>query len=301
MLNLHMGLAGRFTLRAVKPDGSSRLLADWFDNLILDQGLNRMGTGAFMSSCVVGAGSTDPTTIDTALESYIAGTSTIHSSSYGAQPTAPYYGWLRYTYRFAQGTAAGNIGEVGVGWATTDTPTLFSRARIKDELGDPTVVTVLADEFLDVTYELRSYPPTVDGTPVVLNIDGVNYTFTPRAMVVTSITVWSPDNQAVGLSAHGGSWASFLHSGAIGAITSSPSGTSGHVSGQSNLEYSNNSLQRDMLFYWDLDYGNVPGGAQAVTVGTTLGDFQLSISPALPKTSLKVLSMTFRVTWARKV
>jgi hypothetical protein len=59
------------------------------------------------------------------------------------------------TWRFGEGIAAGNIAEVGLGWGNA---TLWNRARIKDAQGKPTVITVFADEYLDVVSEIRVYP-----------------------------------------------------------------------------------------------------------------------------------------------
>ena len=151
--------AGWFKIEATRPDGTRRVLADWFPNLILNGGLDRMGANPdYLSWCQVGSGSTAPVAAQTALVNRIAGTSTQQNNVSGAQASAPYYGWYRRTYRFAQGVAAGNLSEVGVGWATSGS--LFSRALILDGGGSPTTITVLSDEVLDVTYELRRYPGT---------------------------------------------------------------------------------------------------------------------------------------------
>ena len=74
--------AGFFKFEAVKlaPDGSEisrRTLADWFPNIITDQGLDRMGdNNDWMSACQVGTGNTTPTALDTGLVARIAGTTT---------------------------------------------------------------------------------------------------------------------------------------------------------------------------------------------------------------------------------
>ena len=68
---------------------------------------------------------------------------------------SPYYRWAKVTWRFGQGVAAGNISEVGLGWGNSN---LWNRALIKDANGNPTTITVLSDEYLDVVSEIRDYP-----------------------------------------------------------------------------------------------------------------------------------------------
>ena len=293
-------LAGYFKLVATKLDGSQRVLADWFPNLILDQGLNRMGTGAFMSCCQVGSGSTAPGNTNTALESYVAGTNTIHATTDGTAASAPYYGYKRRTYRFGLGVAEGNLSEVGVAWTTT-TGNLFSRSLIKDGGGSPTTITVLADEYLDVIYELRAYAPASD-TNFDVVISGTTYTFTCRASRVTDSIYWSPRDLAVGFIDTGGTKSDErAFNGSIGAITATPSGTSDTPTTITNNTYSNNSLQRDMTVVFSLDEGNLAGGISAVLMSTTIGSFQLGVSPVFNKTSVKILTLVYRVSWARHV
>lgn len=291
-------LAGYYLLEAVKPDGSRRVLANWFENLILDAGLNRMGTGTYFDYAQVGTGSTAPANSDTALVARVAGTNAVNAQSVGAASSSPYYGYSRKTFRFTAGSATGNLTEVGIGWAASGS--LFSRALIKDGFGTPTTITVLSDEVLDVTYELRCYAPLSDSTPSVVNISGTNYTFVVRSAYATSVEAWAPENQAVGhASDSSGNFGQVVYNGSIGAITSSPSGSSSNRTSVTNSSYANNSYQRDMTAVWDLNQGNVAGGITALHFYTTLGAFQMSVSPAIPKDLTKVLTMSFRVSWTR--
>lgn len=293
-------LAGKFKFEAVKADGTRRVLADWFDNLILNQGLNRIGTGTFFNACQVGTGSTPPANTDTALVALIAGTTTIQASTTGTAASAPYYGYALKTYRFAQGAAAGNLTEVGIGWATTGA-TLFSRALIKDGGGSPTTITVLSDEFLDVSYELRAYAPASDDVVNVV-ISGTGYDFTCRASLVTNATYWAPRDSAITYQNAGGVLAEHsCFNGAIGAVTAEPSGTSDAPDSVTKLSYSNNSYQADFEVFWDLNTGNLAGFISALTFASTIGTFQMGVSPDLEKTATKLLTLTYRVIWARHV
>ncbi len=293
-------MAGFFKIEAIKLDGTKRVLADWFPNLILDTGLNRWGTGAIITHCQVGTGNTAPVNADTALVTYVAGSSTQQASANGAQGSPPYYGYQQYTFRFAAGVATGTLAEVGVGWASSGS--LFSRALILDGGGSPTTITVLADEVLDVTYELRFYPPLVDVTDI-LTISGVDYDYVFRASGVTSASYW-PLIVTGAIGASGGE--SVAYNGAIGAITATPSGTQGTQTSSSVAAYSNNSLQRDISILFGLNNGNVSGGISAI--GLALGSssarnaggaYQASFDPPIPKDATKTLTLSYRVQWAR--
>jgi len=314
------GVQGWYKMEALKVDAdgrviekSRRVVADWFPNLITNQGLDRLGgdfSNNIFPSCQVGSGTTAPNVNDTGLVSRIAGTSTAAASpAQGAQPTAPYYGWLRNFYRFATGTAAGNLSEVGVGWGTTGA-TLYSRALVLDTLGNPTTVTVLSDEVLDVTYEHRLYPPTDDATNVV-NISGTNYTFTTRAANVTSASFWTmTGNGSPAGGTHFGLQASpnavVAYNGSIGAITTQPGGTLGSFGSTPTLSaYTPGSYFRDSSVSAGTSAAVLSGGISAILASygrgfSNNGQFQYGISPAIPKLDTQTLTLTFRQSWARK-
>lgn len=292
-INVTAGLAGRYKLVVTRADGSTRE-TEWFDNLILNNGLNRIGTGAIGHYCQVGSGSAAPLVTDTSLQSLVASAGA-HSSSDGIGST-PYYGWHRRTYRFNAGVATGNLSEVGIGW-TTGSSTLFSRALIRDGGGSPTTITVLADEVLDVIYELRLYPPETDSTFNLL-INGTTHTVTCRPSNA-SPGYWSPSI----LFTHGPSYAPpmfYAHAGDIGAATGTPSGSS--ASSELSWDaYSNNSYQYSGLATFGLSSANFPtsiGSFWLFVYGTWA--FQFGVSPKIPKNNTNVLKLRVTTSWARK-
>lgn len=288
---------GRFKFIAVREDGTERPLTGWIDNLILDSGLNMLGTSDVLGSCQVGTSNTAPVANQTTLQGYLAGTSSIQEVNYGAQSTTPYFGWKTVRYRFDAGVATGNISEVGVGPQRTVGTTLFARALILDVGGTPVTISVLANEILDVVYELRLYPPLVDGSGVV-TISGVNYTVTWRACRVTDAILWGYYIGSMASLNPNGNNNHAVYNGVIGAITDSPSGVS-DARPIGNLAYSNNSLQRDGSVFLGLDMGNVAGGVSATSFSSTLGAYQFSFSPVLPKDNTKTLALTYRIAWNR--
>lgn len=302
-MTIQLQMAGFYKIEAFKTDtrgkeleGSRRIAADWFPNLILNAGLERIGImGDYMQYCRVGAGSTPPNVNDTALDSQIASSSTSAGSVSGAQSTAPYFGWRRRTYRFGEGVAAGNISEVGVGWGTGTN--LFSRALVLDPGGTPTTISVGTDESLDVTYELRTYAPTEDVTGTV-NMAGVDHAWQSRAASVTSAARWAVlDNGAVI-----GPNSSTAFTGAIGAITETPSGTSANLT-TTRGTYSPGSMKIGITISANLSQGNIPGGIRSVfanSISGVVGSYQFEFDPPIPKDATKVFSLTVEVSWARK-
>lgn len=295
-------LRGFFKLEAVKLDGTRRPLTGWFPNLITDAGLNRIGTGSYINACHVGTNNTAPANANTSLAGYLAGTTTVVADTNGAQSAAPYYGWRRKTFRFGIGAAAGNLSEVGVATAAANggSTILFSRALILDEFGDPTTITVLSDEILDVTYECRLYPMLTDVTQTGVTITGSGtHDITTRAAIVTSSASWARYiGNVASFDPEGGTTLS-ARNGTLGAITGGPSGTGGGSSACYNAAYGNNNLYRDGGANFTLSQGNMAGGISAVQFYTSLGSYQVGFSPAIDKTATKTLNLIFRISWAR--
>jgi hypothetical protein len=278
----------------------------WNDNLILDAGKNYIGdSGNYLAYCHVGSGSTPPVITNTALETFVAATNTVQAAAAGAQGGAPYYGWATRTLRFGEGDAAGNLSEVGIGWGASGS-TLFSRALIVDGGGSPTTITVLSDEWLDVSYELRQYPPLVDVIDTQV-LDGETYDTTLRAAMVTSSFNWDVKNQAMGKTGLGASYYR-VYDGNLGAITTSPSGSFAEgpnpSTGVVNSAYVNNSYQRDMTITYGLNEGNLGAGIRSLRFTTTGGGFQIqfdnqSAGETIPKDATKQLVLDYRLSWDR--
>jgi hypothetical protein len=300
-------LSGWWKLSAVKKDtGVARELTDWFPNIITDVGLNRMGTATdTLGFCGVGTGSTAPTAADTGLVAAVgARTGSIINATSGSQASEPYYGWVNRTYRFGEGVAEGNLSEIGIFNASTS-GIMWSRALILDGLGDPTTITVLDDEYLDATYQLRIYPPLTDIEDEII-IGGVTYNYTLRASSVTG-TNWHPSPYTGGLGGGGvqsTSWHT-AHAGVIGSITSSPAGVTSGVSQVLLASYADTSLERAYTLTWDLVTGNI-GGIRSVTTSvgqntpSTCGRFQIDFGAAIPKDGTKILSLEFKHAWGRR-
>lgn len=296
-LRASTGVSGFYKIEAVKPDGRRRLLADWFPNLITTLGANLLGNSTPLGICCVGSGNTPPALGDTALQALVATDTNVISTTFSAQSAPPYFGSTVTQYNFAAGTATGNLSEVGVGFAATS---LFSRALILDGGGNPTTITVLANEALFVTYQLNQFVPTADVTGTV-TIAGVNYNYTLRAADATSAAWAYRNGEAGGISSVP---SPAVSNGAIGAVTGNITGTLSAPSGVVNNAYSNGSFTLSGTATWGLSQGNLAGGVTAASVefGTnsnfgSRGHYQVGFSAPIPKDGSHVLTLSFSTSW----
>lgn len=301
-MNLESNVCGYYKLSATNTEtGESRDLTDWFKNLITDGGMDRIAENQdWLTYCQVGTGSTTPQYSDSSLANRIAGTNSLSgTATNGCAQSSPYFVYTRKTFRFTAGTVSGNITEVGVGWAISGS--LFSRSLILDVNGDPTSITVLSSETLDVTYEGRYYIPLVDTSgSIVLN--GVNYNWTGRAANAASNT--QSQGWYIGSNGENESqtWTTAYtrdaYDGSIGAITSIPSGNRG-VASQSVSAYVNGTHYIDLTLTFGLTTANFVAGINALSFVIGAGMYQIGFSPAIPKTSNDVFTIKIRHSWSR--
>lgn len=181
-----LGYAGRYRLDKRKvlgenPDGTLILgepeeVLPWFDNLITDAGMDAMlqiQSTNNLAYCRIGTGNTPPVNGDTQLTAQVGSTQDRQSAVDNYGPSNEYF-YTRVVQRFAAGTIHNkNLAEIGMGSGANSA--LFSKALLRDSSGNPTTITLLVDEVLDVTYELRLYltPAEVSGQ---FTINGVTTT-----------------------------------------------------------------------------------------------------------------------------
>lgn len=300
---------GRYRIRAGVGD-KVRIDTPWFNNLITEAGLERMGSQAYNSGnhgfepmlrrCRVGAGTREPMESDTSLENQIATTTTLQQKYTSTADAPPYFGKKTIVYRFGEGEAAGNVSEIGVGELDVNAP-LFSRALVLDGNGDPTTITILPDEWLDVVYELRCYAPTED-VVVAKNINGTEHLVTVRALAVTSTNHWansigsiaSRNNNQTTLTAFTGGLGDLLDSTPKGSMIAPSSGVS-----MERLAYEANTRRIDLSATFALTQGN--GAIRSVWWSTNYGAYQMELDPPLEKKNTEILNIVVRLAWARKI
>lgn len=309
------GIAGEFRLRVYRPDGRCRRDTGFFPNLITNLGLNGPGNGqsSYKQAFSVGTGNTAPTFTDTSLVARVASTSAMEAEQYAAvgDTSDPdrYYSYTR-THRFGAGAAAGNLAEVGV--TEGNTPwNCYSRALILDGGGSPTTITVLSDEYLDVTYRQRWYAGNIlTDFATTLSITGsATHDIVIRRSSVGDTSwrpswTWNAGQKGVGTGR--------AYNGALGAITTVPSGSSSGHTSASNAAYTPDSYQQDYTVIWGLNDGNLAGGISVLRIeagtghippgsgGSAASAYQFSLDPVINKIDTQILTLNFRQSWARR-
>lgn len=318
------GMSGQFRLVVSKGPGERDVKHDtgFFNNLITDIGMNRIGVFAyrgsigastglttFRSLCgrfVVGAGSAAPQVTDTALQSPVAFASAdvsrvSESSSYTR-------GWyeLTVTHEFGQGQAAGNLSEIGIQHASPSGP-LWSRALILDGAGNPTTITVLADDYLTCYYTLRIMIPQEDA---VFNID-VDYgddeivptvvTARPLNANDSSITRgWGFNCAKIGDLSSSYSDLHFYPEGLASPTSSLPPGSpvTSPVHGWQEIPYIDGSFVRYLTRTTSPNQLNSTNLSTA-RLHALMGAWQINFNPPLQKNNTQTMQLTFGYSWAR--
>ena len=310
-----IGVAGQYTIKKFHESGA--LVAEYgpFDNLITNAGLDRVGTSDWSTNCFVGTGTATPAISDTQLGVFLAQTSSRKTAwaQAAARGGSPDY-WVQssVTFSFGLGVATGTLTEVGIGWDPGGGPPslthrCFSRALIVDSGGSPVSITVLATEYLDVTYSMRFYPPLGADSVQTVVISGVNYTFTTRACNVLSNKM--KDQPFT----WGGFYRAYSGTGAgtpptLGTVTGTGLATRGSNTSLTvePVAYVANSLTGAVTLSAGLADCNMPYGIRGLETLITGGGggfieqkFQTTISPAIPKDNTKVLTFGASLTWGR--
>ena len=252
----HVGMCAFYKVEFVHSvTGKVRPCSDWTENVMLTSGMKEMShRGDWFTTCQVGIDAVDPNAGDTDMPGWVAGTSTITVSSSSAQATAPFYGWKQKTFRFAVGSIviATQINRVGVGWATAQGDNLVSLAKIVDVTGTPVAPNWQPDEYLDVTVEMRYYPPLVDAEGTV-DFNAVTYGYLLRASDANLGGAWGDviGSQIVGWAQNVSDWLAWDND--IGAtVDSTPTGL---------------TAASDTFAV----YTTAPAGVQSITFGLSVG------------------------------
>ena len=149
-----------FQVEKYRSDGTITYKGPLFNNIVLDIGLDAWGSDTLSdisSGLNVGTGSSEPSTGQTGLDSYIARTDTILDSSHTYDETAdPVYISLWRKWEFPIGSCTGNLTELGLSHRDGY---YFNRQLFRDEYGNPVTITVLDDEGLRVDGTVFVYAP----------------------------------------------------------------------------------------------------------------------------------------------
>lgn len=309
MINLQAKLEGEYRLVITRGDGSVEDTG-WFPNVILNQGLDRLGDSAgiaIMRYAQVGSGNIAPAITQTSLQTYVAGglsSPDSQASAFTNEGSPLYRTTLTYTFVFTQGSVLGNITEVGCGWGSSGA-TLFSRALILDGGGSPTSITLVAIDQLTVYYRLRIAPVITDTTGSV-TLNSIVYNYTMRVAQVGSFAniqfLLNSSNNFSTVSSSG--FTGYPAGSVLGSITSAgPSGSPAASGTASSSTYSPGTYYRDATFTFNTAQGNAAGGIQCIRFtwpqSYSVINFQTRFDTPIPKDNTKVLTLVLRYSWAR--
>lgn len=288
-----IGLSGHFDI--VKKDKHGNVIDEYhFDNLILNNGLDLIGGLAksgelnFIEYCFVGSGNIEPNVQQTALHSQFAQVRLNSvNESYTLTDDETSVSYVR-KFRFNENTANGNIAEIGVGALVNSKTALFCRTLIKSPSGQPTVITKLQDEILEVTYTLKASVNTQDRTGTV-QIGDKQYRYTAR----------------VARRYRNYSYTATVYNGNINDINNQPQGSYQHIS-RTYTEYINESYNIDIVVSATIDQANLNGGIRSILVrGFFNWWWQVQFdavddNSAIPKNNTQKLNIVFNQSWGRK-
>lgn len=195
MTKINIGVAGRFRYE-VWNKGQIKESSGWMNNMVLDSGLLHLLSGQTTSvrhRCVAGTGNSPPDPTQTALDNQVM--SSISQQQDNPPPASLHnsggevYTYSQSTYSFPARTSPVNISELGISIGTTEV--LFSRVLVKDPLGNPTTISLIEEDELRVTYEIRRYAQMEDYVHEV-----GEYTITSRPIGVAGrsgdYSFWNP-------------------------------------------------------------------------------------------------------------
>lgn len=309
---MQVGLYGEVKVIVKRADDTVRLDTGFFPNVITNLGLDAIGNdNDLFNYCAVGGGNSKPLNTNTKLDNFLAVGSRISSESkYDYDPVrdTEFYKCSRTVgYRF-EGLDNKNISEVGlVGDYASGQHPAYTRTLIKNSAGEPTVITVLSGEILELHYRLWQVFDVKDKDQVVTAmIDGVEVPFNVKIRLAgVGGNLGGSWSYAAVVGAHltfqGNNYHQF-GTGELGEITGLNSGLTNaypslsweayQLSTYKRKFYVNASITdavhpiRSFLFFTGL-------GAYQVRFGTVDGDLPID------KTNQDILQLGFEMSWGR--
>ena len=308
---MQVGLYGEVKVIVKRADDTVRLDTGFFPNVITNLGLDAIGNDRnLFNFCAVGGGNSKPLNTNTKLDNPLQVGSPISAESkYDYDPvrdTEFYKCSATVGYRFT-GLDNKNISEVGlVGDYASGQHPAYTRTLIKNSAGEPTVITVLSGEILELQYRLWQVFDVKDKDQVVTAmIDGVEVPFNVKIRLA-------------GVGGHlGGSWSYAAVVGAhltfqgnnyhqfgtgeLGEITGQNSGLTSFY-GLSWEAYQPSTYKRK--FYVNASITEAVHPIRSFLFFTGLGAYQGrfgTVDGDLPidKTNQDILQLGFEMSWGR--
>ena len=317
-MQANMGMAGEFRCVVKRADGSTKIDTGYQKNLILNQGLDFFGGGNgsnIMQHCVIGSGNSQPVYTQNKLDTAITGVSGATFSTkydYDASRDGNLYKTNRVCkYSFTELNNV-NVSELGLASTYSNATTYFlcTRALIKDSQGNPTTITVLSGEVLEIYYKLWAVYDTTDKNGAINLLDGtgnsVAYNYALRPSVVGSQVYVSDYCFGMPLTYIDGRYSATqvgVYTNELQSINSNPSGLIAYADNYPELSaYSKGSYKKTITFNYGISNAN--GKIRALQASSSMGIFQIrfgSVADDSPitKTNTQTLSIPIEFSWGR--
>lgn len=288
---VNIGISGHFHLVLRKASGEVKQELE-FDNLITDNGLRAIVIGSLGTSHAhVGTGTATPTFSDVKLANPLAQTSSGSGTgplSYSSRTEPPFWTQVSIKRTFAPGVGTGILTEIGMA-PGSNLDLVHTRTLIKDANGNPTSITKLADDFLDVTYTIRSAIPNED-TPFSFELNGQTVTgfIRPLGLLDPVYATWQPATRLP-------SGDITPYTGALPVIHGNGTPT-GQISGPSVITTVNDTvnLRRRYTCTWNPDKGNM-NIKSLVTNGDQMCRYGIQFNAPIVKTATQRFRFMFDI------
>ena len=327
-------MAGEFRCVVKRADGSTKIDTGYQKNLILNQGLDFFGGGNgedMMEYCVIGNGNSQPIYTQNKLDNaitvarrYKQDNSLPYKSDYDANRDGNLFKCNRVCKYIYTSLDNVNISELGLAstYANNSNYYLCTRALIKDVNGNPTTITVLSGEQLEIYYKLWQVFDVSDKTGQINLLDGVGgsvaYNYTVRLANVGNANYYGyfqPYYHDFGIGMCGlilkqaqssnaySVFDNYFYSDGIANITSVPKSIIGQLSGiVSYAPYIAASYKRVMTL--SIPIADANGNIRSIAVFTTMGIYQIqydSVADNSPitKTNTQTLTIPIEISWGR--
>ena len=309
---MQVGLYGEVKVIVKRADDTVRLDTGFFPNVITNLGLDAIGNdNDLFNYCAVGGGNSKPLNTNTKLDNPLQVGSRISSESkYDYDPVrdTEFYKCSRTVgYRF-EGLDNKNISEVGlVGDYASGQHPAYTRTLIKNSAGEPTVITVLSGEILELQYRLWQVFDVKDKDQVVTAmIDGVEVPFNVKIRLAgVGGNLGGSWSYAAVVGAHltfqGNSHHQF-GTGELGEITGQNSELTNVYPSLSWEAYQPSTYKRK--FYVNASITDAVHPIRSFLFFTGLGAYQVrfgTVNGDLPidKTNQDILQLGFEMSWGR--
>ena len=312
-MNTNIGMAGEFRCVVKRADGSVKLDTGYQKNLILNQGLDFFGsdntTYYFNSVCVVGTGNSIPNVTQTKLDNavgYAIFADVGDKNDYDAARDGNLYKTSRQCKYSIKGLGNANITEVGLAssFSSNTNYSLNTRALIKDSNGNPTTITVLSGEQLDIYYKVWRIFDLTDKTGTFNLLDGVGgsvaYNYKTRPAYVGTSSFANLNLNAMGAI---NSLSLRLATGDLAGVTSSPTGSTSMSTTNTLSPYVLGSYKRVVTVSLPIDSANFAIRSMVVSL-SFIGTWQVRFGSVandspITKTNTQTLSIPIEFSWGR--